>query len=201
MKSMQPDILILCSIQEVTPPHRRSQRWQSLIPLEPDYPYLTMPYTLHLRRRICHFPLSALLPSRCHHTYSQIQGNTSRPRGISTIGKGSYYRASGFPKDTRPKDVFEVIQQQLLDHERQIHPEISVVPGCDHSSSSSTVAILKFTAQRPQFLLTLDEKPLSDVHIQFDSAQSRRGHITFDRHFHGFTQLYPTEEKHAITAE
>ncbi|RDW85279.1 hypothetical protein BP6252_02869 [Coleophoma cylindrospora] len=67
--------------------------------------------------------------------------------------------------------------------------KIVVVPSCDDSKTCD--ALLDFAAEQPfpRFLSRLQKRPLASVPIACDETDD--DYLTFDCHFHGFTQLYP----------
>ena len=88
------------------------------------------------------------------------------------------------------------IGEHLSDNERQtIETHITVVPSCDNEKT--LVALVDFRGGTPDFLSELTANPLGDWQVEMKGADD----ISFDRHFHGFTQLYNTQAKSAITAE
>lgn len=88
------------------------------------------------------------------------------------------------------------IDERLSDKDRQTtETQITIVPSCD--DEETLVALVDFGGGIPDFLSELTANPLGDWQVEMKDADD----ISFDRHFHGFTQLYNTKAKSAITAE
>jgi hypothetical protein len=108
-----------------------------------------------------------------------------RVRGLSASGQ-----------DKAEESLRVTIDKQLSDKERQtIETKITIVPSCD--DEETLVALVYFKGGVPDFLSELTANPLGDRQIELKDADD----ISFDRHFHGFTQLYETRANSAITAE
>jgi hypothetical protein len=71
---------------------------------------------------------------------------------------------------------------------------VTCIPSCDESPTSS--ALVEFKGGNPDSLLQLDYTPLGDWQVEMGGED-----INFDRHFFGFTQLYPTDPDNPVTAE
>ncbi|KAK0716193.1 hypothetical protein B0H67DRAFT_645841 [Lasiosphaeris hirsuta] len=83
-------------------------------------------------------------------------------------------------------------------------PEIEVLPACVQGfRETSAIAIVKFRSDRhPSFLDSLVRDPLGQLEIPYDTRGSQeQDNVTFDRHFHGFTQLYPTRPDRPVVAD
>ena len=105
------------------------------------------------------------------------------------------YRIRGLPPHCTEDEAREVIETLLDDDEKDVlHHRLSLIPSCYHGDD--TCGALLTTVTSPRFLAELDKNPLIDWPVE-----SRYGDLNFDRHFHGFTQLYQTERDREITAE
>ncbi|KAK7425600.1 hypothetical protein QQZ08_007923 [Neonectria magnoliae] len=110
---------------------------------------------------------------------------------------------SGLPPGISEKDAAKMLAQHQTKGEQDIRPEIAILPACsDSNGDASVISILKFPAdQQPGFLAGLNQNPMEDITLRFEDNNGARRDITFDRHFHGFTQLYPTARDHPISAD
>jgi hypothetical protein len=98
--------------------------------------------------------------------------------------------------DKAENSLMATIDEHLSDKERQTaKPQITIVPSCD--DQETLVALVDFIGGIPDFLSELTANPLGDCQVEMKDADD----ISFDRHFHGFTQLYNTRVESAITAE
>lgn len=105
------------------------------------------------------------------------------------------YRVRGLPPQCTPEQLGGILQSQLLEDEIPLfHPKISIIPSC-YSDDNSFTALLTVDTP-PRFLSELNEDPLTDWPIETED-----GDISFDRHFHGFTQMYTTPKDKPIIAE
>ncbi len=109
------------------------------------------------------------------------------------------FRARGLAAaelDKAEDSLRATIDEHLSDQDRQtIETQITIVPSCD--DDDMLVALVHFRGGIPGFLSDLTANPLGDTQVEVKDADD----ISFDRHFHGFTQLYETQAKSAITAE
>jgi hypothetical protein len=98
--------------------------------------------------------------------------------------------------DKAEDSLMATINEHLSDKERQTtETQITIVPSCDDEDELN--ALVDFTGDIPDFLSELTANPLRDWQVETKDADD----ISFDRHFHGFTRLYNTGPKSAITAE
>jgi protein SERAC1 len=98
--------------------------------------------------------------------------------------------------DKAEDSLIATIDEHLSDKDRQtIETQITIVPTCD--DEKTLTALVDFGGGIPDFLSELTANPLGEWQVEMKDADD----ISFDRHFHGFTQLYNTEEKGTITAE
>jgi hypothetical protein len=72
--------------------------------------------------------------------------------------------------------------------------KISIVPSCQ--DDGKTVALINFKSP-PDFLSELRTNPLTSLQAELDSGDD----VSFDCHFHGFTQLYPAPPIVDVTTE
>jgi protein SERAC1 len=109
------------------------------------------------------------------------------------------FRVRGLPAgdlDKAEHSLMTTIDEHLSDRDRQtIEPQVTVVPSCDDEETLD--ALVHFSGGIPDFLSELTANPLGDSQVEMNDADD----ISFDRHFHGFTQLYNTKAESAITAE
>jgi hypothetical protein len=110
------------------------------------------------------------------------------------------FRVTGLPSD-QTDDELDVrlkssIDKNLREEERPaISSKVDLVPSC-HNDGQRSIALVEFVGGVPQFLSPLMKNPLGDWPMVMDDTD-----INFDRHFHGFTQLYATETGEAVNAE
>jgi len=123
---------------------------------------------------------------------------TSSPSDMANSHKSTVFRVTGLPLDKPELEVrstlAETIRHLLTDDEQQREVVIACTPTCDGSQSLS--ALVEFKGGDPKFLSQLEHDPLGDWQVEMGDDD-----INFDRHFFGFTQLYPTTLSHPVTAE
>jgi hypothetical protein len=139
-----------------------------------------------------------------HHYGASVFNTVSLVRWQNTQSgtKSVFYRASGFERGTTEKEVWRIVRRYLRNEEEDEAPDITIVPSCDGARNDSSIAIIKFPKhRRPAFLAEVDEKPSGEKVITTKDEDGTVRHIMFDRHFHGFTQLYPTPTNTKIRAE
>ena len=121
---------------------------------------------------------------------NQVAQGSGRPRVV---------RVRGLP-GVAPVDAENMlrnaISQRLRESERQYAPNIAIVPACDHDTKLA--ALVDFPTGLPGFLAGLQDSPRSLEQLPLDGSQNT---VSFDLHFHGFTQLYGTDSSQNITAE
>jgi hypothetical protein len=113
--------------------------------------------------------------------------------------RSTVFRVTGLPVDKAETDVQSTLAKTIYDllteDERQrIEVDIACVPSCDGNQTSS--ALVQFKCGSPKFLSQLDRDPLGDYQVEMGDDD-----INFDRHFFGFSQLYPTTPGQLVTAE
>jgi protein SERAC1 len=109
--------------------------------------------------------------------------------------KSVVYRVRGLSPRCGESDFRAILESCLSpDEAAAIQTKVSIIPSCYHDDITST-ALVTLDAV-PEFLSELDESPLSDWPVETED-----GDINFDKHFHGFTQLYPTPQGKEIAAE
>jgi protein SERAC1 len=118
---------------------------------------------------------------------------------MASVPKPTVFRVTGLPADKTELEVQSILVDAIKglltqDERQQPEPKIGCVPSCDGSQTST--ALVEFLNGTPQFLSQLAHDPLSDWQIELGDVD-----ISFDRHFFGFTQLYPTAAGHPVTAE
>ena len=111
--------------------------------------------------------------------------------------KSTIFRVTGLPNGPEEQiisDLKEVLHHHASTSELQRLGKISIVASCydDHTS----VALLEWKGDTPDFLYRLVTSPFSSWEIDLDDAD-----ISFDRHFLGFTQLYNTIPERPVHAE
>jgi hypothetical protein len=105
------------------------------------------------------------------------------------------YRVQGLPLGCTEAQLRATLQTCLSDEESAgSQPKISIIPSC-YDQGKACIALLTLDTA-PQFLSALDVNPLTEWSIETDY-----GDISFDKHFHGFTQLYSTLLDKPIVAE
>ncbi|KAI1147078.1 hypothetical protein F4825DRAFT_465998 [Nemania diffusa] len=81
--------------------------------------------------------------------------------------------------------------------------DITILPTCDSNRDNLAIAIVRFPRhQQPEFLADLTQNPLGELSIPVPgNGKKVRESVVFDRHFHGFTQLYPTSNDRPVRAD
>lgn len=94
----------------------------------------------------------------------------------------------------------KAIEKEIGPHElAHIQPRtVCIVPSCIPNNTYN--ALVDFSGGEPTFLGELIRNPLSAWQIEMEVGNDIED-ITFDLHFHGFTQLYATVTDHPIIAE
>jgi protein SERAC1 len=110
------------------------------------------------------------------------------------------FRITGLPEGRPDDEVLSAlratIDKELSGQERtHIKIDLALVPSC-YNDDIAPVALVGCGGGVPSFLSALTNDPLSEWQVEMGDSD-----ISFDRHFYGFTQLYPTEREHVITAE
>jgi hypothetical protein len=118
---------------------------------------------------------------------------------MSSAPKSTVFRVAGLPTDKAETDVLLTLTNTIRglmteDELKNIHFQTIGIPSCDGSDTSN--ALLDFKGGTPEFLSLLEREPLQDYQVEMGDVD-----INFDRHFFGFTQLYPTSPNHRVTAE
>ncbi|KAH8719384.1 hypothetical protein GQ44DRAFT_623397 [Phaeosphaeriaceae sp. PMI808] len=157
-----------------------------------------------LRKAHC-FPALHLFQSGFQHIFrtpSTHRISKVRWQGTKAASKSVFYRASGFGRGISEKDVWRIIKRNLGKDEGKIPADITVLPACDSGRDDSAIAIIKFPSnQQPNFLAELLNDPLGEKIVRYENDNGILGHVVFDRHFHGFTQLYPTSDAEPVRAD
>ena len=94
-----------------------------------------------------------------------------------------------------------VIEKQLSEEEkRTLKIEITIIPSCNSNNNNGQrlIALVDFKGGVPNFLSGLVKDQLREWQVEIDDTGED---ISFDCHFHGFTQLYNTQPSRAVTAE
>jgi hypothetical protein len=118
---------------------------------------------------------------------------------MASVPKSTVFRVTGLPADKTGRETRWILADTInglltQDERQQPKPKISCVPSCD--GDQTTTALVELAGGIPQFLSRLAHDPLDDWQVEMGDAD-----INFDRHFFGFTQLYPTAAGHSVTAE
>ncbi|KAH8747562.1 hypothetical protein BGZ57DRAFT_169214 [Hyaloscypha finlandica] len=118
---------------------------------------------------------------------------------MASSRKSTVFRVTGLPLDkpeSEPRSTLEeTIRSLLTEDERQYEVAITCIPMCDGSQTRSA-ALVEFKGGDPKFLSQLEHNPLGGWQVKMGDDV-----VNFDRHFFGFTQLYPTTPGHPITAD
>jgi hypothetical protein len=119
---------------------------------------------------------------------------------MSLSRRTTVFRVRGLPAvelEHAKSSLTAIIDKQLSEEEKQtIKSQVTIVPSCDDNGETLT-GLVDFKDGIPDFLSELASNPLGDLPVEIgDGADD----ISFDRHFHEFTQLYSTKDN-AITAE
>lgn len=109
------------------------------------------------------------------------------------------YRVQNLPSGWAEEDLESLIQENLKDDEKDptIISRIRIIPSCNSSDPPRPSALVIFE-KTPHFLQHLTQST-SDYH---SIEVTEDDDVSFDRHFHGFTQLYSTSPPGVeVTAE
>jgi hypothetical protein len=93
------------------------------------------------------------------------------------------------------------IEKHLLEEEKQtLNIIVTVVSSCNSNNYNGQrlVALVDFECGIPNFLSALVKDPLREWQVEIDNTGED---ISFDCHFHGFTQLYNIQPSQTATAE
>jgi protein SERAC1 len=118
---------------------------------------------------------------------------------MASSRKSTVFRVTGLPIHTPEPEVRSILAETIHgllteDERRQVEATVACIPTCDGSPTSS--ALVDFKGGIPEFLSQLKDNPLGDWQVEMGDDD-----INFDRHFFGFTQLYPIGLGHPVTAE
>ena len=106
-------------------------------------------------------------------------------------------RAMGFPTTDHEEAnamLRKLIEAELTQNETENSKfKITIVPSC--VEGSNPVGLIDFDHGLPTFLSGLNDDPLSEYQIEIDDTDE---YLSFDKHFHGFTQLYAVEPSSII---
>jgi protein SERAC1 len=124
---------------------------------------------------------------------------TAIPPDMATAIRSTIYRVIGLPIDKAENEIQSALTETIHnllteDEKKQAKLEITCIPSCDGSQTSS--ALVEFKGANPEFLSQLAQNPLGDWQVEMGDED-----INFDRHFFGFTQLYPTAPGQPVSAE
>ncbi len=113
--------------------------------------------------------------------------------------KVTVVRVTGIPPSNHAEasSVLRKVIDEQLQTSGQQYPSyrVTIVPACGYRDQS-LVGLVDFEYGLPNFLSYLRANPLGAWGVLIDEDD-----ISFDRHFHGFTQLYNTHETQPVTAE
>ena len=98
------------------------------------------------------------------------------------------FRVTNIAKNSTSESLITAIKARFNADEKEWQINIkSLTPDCSNGGKTQA-SILTFEPGPPSFLQGLDSKnPKSQRQLKVDSR-----HVSIDRHFEGFTQLYPT---------
>lgn len=117
---------------------------------------------------------------------------------MSTKKRATVYRVRGLPRGCTDQQLLSALRPHLDEDEKEaFQPKISIIPSC--YDDDDTVAALLKVENAPRFLDELSLDPLKDWQVEVDLPDT--DDINIDRHFHGFTQLYPTPDGQSITVD
>jgi hypothetical protein len=159
-------------------------------------------FSLQTTRR---FPNLRVLQSTWFHDASASRSNRCsyvRWQTTEAKSKSVFYRASGFERGTNKKAVWNIIKHHLRKDEEELPVDITVLPTCGSTRDDSSIAIIRFPKHRqPDFLAELVDNPLGEKVVTSKTDDGTLRYVVFDRHFHGFTQLYATSNDKPVRAE
>lgn len=156
--------------------------------------------------RAYRFPTSRLLYQRFNCNPPLLSPRNARlasSQNIQAASKSVFYRVSGLQPGISQSEVWNIIKKQLNKDEGKILADITILPTCDSNRDNLAIAIVRFPRhQQPEFLADLTQNPLGELSIPVPgNGKKVRESVVFDRHFHGFTQLYPTSNDRPVRAE
>jgi hypothetical protein len=114
--------------------------------------------------------------------------------------KNLVFRVSGLPASQPDDELKAALVAAIKDHlsveeQSALDVRAAIVPSCyDHDGER--VALVEFRGEVPAFLSALTADPLASWQVEMGDAD-----VNFDRHFHGFTQLYTSKADTPVTAE
>ncbi|KAH0551496.1 hypothetical protein GP486_007289 [Trichoglossum hirsutum] len=123
---------------------------------------------------------------------------------MPTASGPTVFRITGLPDSSTEQAeslLIAVIKEQLSEEEKQtLKIEITIIPSCNSSNNNGQklVALVDFKRGIPNFLSGLVKNQLREWQVEIDDTGED---ISFDCHFHGFTQLYNTQPSQTITAD
>jgi hypothetical protein len=123
---------------------------------------------------------------------------------ITPASRAPFFRVSGLPRGTAAdveSHLVRNVRSQLLQEEQSLDFDVDPIPSCYSTDDSpSSAALMRFRNRIPHFLIPLMADPLDEISIAIEDGD-KRSHISIDRHFHGFTQLYNVESDNKPFAE
>ncbi|KAK2596797.1 hypothetical protein QQS21_006126 [Conoideocrella luteorostrata] len=125
---------------------------------------------------------------------------------VMTVPKDTVYRVTGLPasktEDGLRTAIRALIEEKLPEDERHlIELDVAIMPDCAKENTWK-VALVKLLVQKQehnellQFPYKLESQPTGIWQTILDGAE-----ISFDRHFHGFTQLNTPKTDSSINAD
>jgi hypothetical protein len=139
-----------------------------------------------------------MITSGHRHEYRKRVTSTANFLSDSVMATSTVFRVTGLPIGEAEEivtSITAIINKSLSPSEiGQMMFTVSAIPSCDDTQTSA--ALVDFKSGVPIFLNHLETNPLEEW-----AVETAEGDINFDKHFFGFTQLYPTELGHAVTAE
>ncbi|KAI0116315.1 hypothetical protein GGR51DRAFT_574646 [Nemania sp. FL0031] len=123
---------------------------------------------------------------RCRPSLGLRNASLTRSQTTQATSKSVFYRVSGLQRGVSQKEVWSIIKQCLNKDEDEISADVTVLPACDSTRDNAAIAI----------------NPLGEIPVSIPGNDRRISEpIIFDRHFHGFTQLYPTPDDRPVRAD
>ena len=110
----------------------------------------------------------------------------AKGKGNRRAPRSQVFRVTGLPlndSDEVERNLRVIIEHNMADDEGQV--KINIIPSCDGEGLN---ALVEFDHGVPEFLDEIKRSPLESHELEMGEND-----ISFDAHFHGFTQLYTSK--------
>ncbi|KAF8539829.1 hypothetical protein BDD12DRAFT_736122, partial [Trichophaea hybrida] len=110
---------------------------------------------------------------------------------MTTPSNPECVRVMGIQREVTMEDLIHALSAAFSNDENDIEIDGSIMPPCD-TTENTNVALVCFRPKAPRYL---DPLYSGDEDIQIDT---KVGELSFDKHFYGLTQLYPTPPRNIL---